>query len=142
EALDILAQVRTSPVSRSMEEIKNRLGQQESRSREFFWISDFQKSTTGAIPAVWDSTARWHLVPIAFASAPNVFVDTAFLQNPLAAGGEKNVLTVSVRNDGDEEVNQLNSKLAITHIQAGTTPVDIPPGGVTETSFDLSAGLS
>jgi hypothetical protein len=142
EALDILAQVRTSPVSRSMEEIKNRLGQQQTRSREFFWISDFQKSTTGAIPNVWDSAARWHLVPITFASAPNVFVDSAWLQNPFAAGGEKNVLTVTVRNDGSEEVNQLNLKLAINDIQAGTTAVDIPAGGLTETSFDLTTGLT
>ncbi|HEY9489703.1 MAG TPA: hypothetical protein VIQ51_15280, partial [Chryseosolibacter sp.] len=143
EALDILAQVRTSPVSRSLEEIKNRLGQEQNvRSREFFWISDFQKSTLGAIPDEWDSTARWHLVPITFATAPNVFVDSAYLQNPFAAGGEKNVLTVIVRNDGAEEVNQLNLKLAINDVQAGTTTVDIPAGGLAETSFDLTTGLS
>ena len=143
EALDILAQVRTSPVSRSLEEIKNRLGQTETvRSREYFWISDFQKSTAGAIPTEWDSASRWHLVPITFASAPNVFVDSAYLQNPFAAGGEKNVLTVVVRNDGNEEVNQLNLKLTINDIQAGTVSVDIPAGGLTETSFDLTTGLS
>lgn len=143
EALDILAQIRTSPVSRSMEEIKNRLGQEgTNRSREFFWISDFQKSTAGAIPNQWDSTDRWHLVPITFATAPNIFVDSAYLQNPFAAGGEKNILTVIVRNDGDEEVSQLNLKLTINNIQAGTTNVDIPAGAITETNFDLTTGLS
>ncbi len=142
EALDILAQVRTSPVSRSMEEVRNRLVLQGGRSHEFFWISDFQKSTIGAIPNVWDSAARWHLVPVTFVSAPNVFVDSVFLENPFAAGGEKNVLTVVVRNDGDEEVNQLNLKLAINEIQAGTASVDIPAGGHAETSFDLTTGLS
>ena len=142
EALDILAQVRYSPVSRSMEEIRNRLSQQETRSREFFWISDFQKSTMGAIPARWDSASRWHVVPMAFAAAPNVFVDSAWLQNPFSAGGEKNVLTVAIRNDGKEEVSQLNLKLTINNIQAATTTVNIPAGGVTETSFDLISGLS
>ena len=143
EALDILAQVRTSPVSRSMEEIKNRLEDQSSdRGREYFWISDFQKSTTGRIPNAWDSASRWHLVPIAFASAPNVFVDSAYLENPFAAGGEKNVLSVVVRNDGEEEVSQLNLKLSINDIQAGTVSVDIPPGGMMETNFDLTTGLS
>lgn len=143
EALDILAQVRSSPVSRTMEEIKNRLEDQSSdRGREYFWISDFQKSTTGRIPNAWDSASRWHLVPIAFASAPNVFVDSAYLQNPFAAGDEKNVLSVIVRNDGEEEVTQLNLKLSINDIQAGTSSVDIPPGGMTETNFDLTTGLS
>ncbi len=142
EALDILAQVRASPVSRSMEEIKNRLVQQEGRSREFFWISDFQKSTLGSIPTEWDSASRWHLAPITFASAPNVFVDSAYLQNPFAAGGEKNVLTVRVRNDGDEEVTQLNRKLSINDIQAGTATINIPAGGLAETNFDLTTGLT
>jgi hypothetical protein len=143
EALDLLAQIRTSPVSRSMEEIQNRLRQQESnRAREYFWISDFQKSTLGEIPNEWDSASRWHLVPITFAAAPNVFVDSAYLQNPFAAGGEKNVLTVVVRNNGEEEVDQLNLKLSINNIQAGTATVDIPAGGMTETNFDLTMGLS
>lgn len=142
EALDILAQVRSSPVSRTMEEIKNRLTQEERPAREFFWISDFQKSTAGTIPTDWDSVSRWHLVPITFASAPNVFVDSAYLQNPFAAGGERNVLTVVVRNDGQEEVNQLNLKLTVNDIQTGTATVDIPPGGQAETSFDLTSGLT
>ncbi|HEX8041074.1 MAG TPA: BatA domain-containing protein [Chryseosolibacter sp.] len=143
EALDILAQVRTSPVSRSMEEVKNRLRQEgTARPRELFWISDFQKSTTGIIPTQWDSASRVHLVPVTFASAPNVFVDSAYLQNPFAAGGEKNVLTVIVRNDGEEEVAQLNLKLAINDIQAGTASVDIPAGGLAQASFDLASGLT
>jgi len=143
EALDILAQIRTSPVSRSMEEIRNRLQQQQSgRAREYFWISDFQKSTLGEIPNEWDSASRWHLVPITFAASPNVFVDSAYLENPFAAGGEKNVLTIMVRNDGDEEVDQLNLKLSINDIQAGTATVDIPAGGMRETNFDLTTGLS
>lgn len=142
EALDILAQVRTSSVSRSMEEIQNRLAQQAGRAQEFFWISDFQKSTLGEIPTVWDSTSRWHLVPITFAPAPNVFVDSAYLENPFAAGGEKNVLRVIARNDGEEEVSQLNLKLTINDIQAGTATVDIPGGGVAETNFDLTTGLT
>ncbi len=144
EALDILSQVRTSPVSRSMAEIRNRLRDDPSgRAREYFWISDFQKSTLGVIPTDWDSSSRWHLVPITFATAPNVFVDSAHLQNPFAAaGGEKNVLTVAVRNDGTEEVSQMNLKLTINDIQAGTARVDIPAGGIAETSFDLTTGLS
>jgi hypothetical protein len=143
EALDVLAQIRVSPVSRSMEEIKQRLEQDGlSRSREFFWISDFQKSTLGNIPASWDSAARWHLVPIAFAPLPNVFLDSAYLENPFAAGGEKNILVVRVRNEGNTEVDQLNLKLTINNIQAGTALVNIPRRGIAETSFDLTTGLT
>ncbi|HEY0743560.1 MAG TPA: BatA domain-containing protein [Chryseosolibacter sp.] len=143
EALDILAQIRISPVSRSVEEIKQRLEQDgTNRSREFFWISDFQKSTAGAIPVSWDSSSRWHLVPIAFSNQPNVFLDTAYLDNPFAAGGERNILTVKVRNDGDSDVDQLNLKLTLNNVQAGTATISIPPKGVAETSFELTGGIS
>ncbi len=143
EAQDILAQIRLSPVSRSMREIKTRIEQEgTNRTREFFWISDFQQSTLGAVPATWDTTTRWHLVPIAFAPLPNVFLDSAYLQNPFAAGGEKNVLTVRVRNEGNADVDQLNLKLTINNIQAGAATVNIAQHGVAETTFDLTTGLA
>jgi hypothetical protein len=142
ESLDILAQIKPSSVSRTMEEIQTRMRQDRVRSKEYFWISDFQKSTAGQIPARWDSALRWHLVPISFAPLPNVFLDTAYLENPFAAGGEKNVLTVRVRNEGKSEVDQLNLKLTINNIQAGTASVSIPQHGRAETNFDLTTGLS
>jgi len=142
EVLDLLTQVRLSPVSRSMQEISDRIQQNsKSREKEVFWISDFQKSTLGNLPAL-DSTTRWHLVPVQFDAPANVFVDTAYLENPFAAGGEKNMLTVKVRNDGARDVEQLNLKLTINNIQAATTTVNVPRGGVNETSFDLATGLS
>jgi hypothetical protein len=143
EALDLLAQIRVSPVTRSMAEIKERLEQDRSmRPTEFFWIADFQKSTAGKIPSLWDSASRWHLVPVTFAPLPNVFLDSAFLENPFSASGEKNVLTVRVRNEGKAEIDQLNLKLTINNIQAGTATVSIPQGGVAETNFDLTTGLT
>jgi hypothetical protein len=142
EALDILAQVRFSPVSRTMQEINERLSQEGNRAKDVFWISDFQKSTAGKIPSTWDSVNQWHLVPISFPSAENVFVDTAYLQNPFAARGEKNVLTIKLRNDGAAEADQLNVKFTINGIQAGTTVIDIPAKGTAETSFDLATGLA
>lgn len=141
EALDWLTQIRLSPVTRSMEEIKARMVQGGGRSTEHFWISDFQKSTLGKIPSRWDSTGRWHMVPISFSPAPNIFIDSAFLENPFAAGGEKNALMLRVRNDGKREVDQLGIRLSINGVQAGTTSVSIPAGGVTETKFDLTTGL-
>jgi hypothetical protein len=142
ESLDILAQIKASSVSRTLEEIQTRVRQDRTRSKEFFWISDFQKSTAGKIPSQWDSSLQWHLVPISFAPLPNVFLDTAYLENPFAAGGEKNVLTVRVRNEGKSEVDQLNLKLTINGIQAGTASVSIPQHGHAETNFNLTTGMS
>jgi len=142
EALDILAQVRLSPVSRSIQDVANRLKQDSRSSKEVFWMSDFQKSTVSPIPASWDSLSKLHLIPLSYERTANVFIDTAFLENPFAASGERNVLTIKARNDGDQQVDQLNVKLSINNVQAGSALVDIPAKATTEASFDLSSGLT
>jgi hypothetical protein len=142
EILDLLTQIRLSPVSRAHKEVVDRISQTKTtRSQEVFWISDLQKSTQGPI-SQWDSVSRLHLVPIQFSRQSNVFVDTAHLENPFAAGGGKNVLHVKIRNDGDKAAERLNLKLTINETQAATTSINIPAKGTAETSFDLSTTLS
>jgi hypothetical protein len=141
ETMDLLAQIRLSAVSRTMQEVKDRLDQEGARPRDIFWISDFQRSTIGTIPSSWDTLNRLHLVPISFTSTSNVFVDTAFLENPFAASEEKNVLTIRLRNEGQTDTEQLNVKISVNGIQAGTSLINIPAKGSALTAFDLVSGL-
>ncbi|MBL0745149.1 vWA domain-containing protein [Chryseolinea lacunae] len=143
EVLDLLTQVRLSPVSRTYAEIQERIRQEGTRRNpEIFWVSDLQKSTLGPITTAPDSSTRLHVVPIAFGQLSNVFVDSAYLENPFSAGGGKNVLHVKVRNDGRKDVEQLNLKLTINGVQAGTSLLNVPQAGIAETTFDLTTGLS
>lgn len=143
EVLDLLTQIRLSPVSRTLEEVQERIRLDGGvRSQEIFWISDLQKSTLGQVISKVDSTSRLHLVPIQYGQQSNVFVDSAYLENPFSTGGGKNILHIKVRNDGKKDVSQLNLKLTLNDIQAATTTINIPQGGVTEATFDLATGLS
>jgi hypothetical protein len=148
EIQDLLSQVRLSPVSRSMAEIKARLynASTTERSNEVFWISDFQQSTTGQLnPSLFDTTQRWHLVPLKFQTNTNIFIDTAYLENPFVLGGEKNTLHVRLRNDGARAVEQMLVKVSVNGIQTGTSSVNIAAKGMSKTSFDLpvrQAGLA
>jgi len=143
EVLDLLTQIRLSPVSRTLDEVMDKIQQDKGlRHQEIFWISDLQKSTLGNISSRVDSSAKLHLVPIQYGQQSNIFVDSAYLDNPFSTGGGKNVLHVKIRNDGKREVNQLNLKLSLNDIQAGTSAVDIPQGGVSEAEFDLASSLS
>src|SRR3954467_9568085 len=57
EIVDLLAQIRLSPVSRSFNEVSQRIG---GTDQEIFWISDFQKSTSGEITSTSaDSLQSW-----------------------------------------------------------------------------------
>lgn len=143
EALDLLTQVRLSPVSRTFAEVYDRIRRDGGlRTRDIFWISDLQKSTMGQIDPAIDSTSRLHLVPLQHGKQSNVFVDSAYLDNPFSFGGGKNVLHFRIRNDGQKEVSQLSLKLMLNGVQSAITAIDISPGGVAEATFDLAAGLS
>ncbi len=144
EIQDLLSQIRLSSVSRSVSEIKERFYNSTTtdRSNEVFWISDFQQSTAGQLnTSVYDTTQRWHLVPLTFQTNTNIFIDTAYLENPFVVGGEKNTLHVRLRNDGTRAVEQLLVKVSMNGIQTGTSSVNIAAKGLTETSFDLVTGL-
>lgn len=142
EVIDLLTQVRLSPVSRTLNEVSGRI-QNLSRtqtSSEVFWVSDFQKSTVGLLnSATYDTAQRWHLVPLTYQQNTNIFIDTAYLENPFVVGGEKNTLHVRMRNDGTQAVEQLLVKLSVNGIQTGTASVNIAAKGVVESSFDLPA---
>src|SRR5690606_23501413 len=107
ELIDLLTQVRLSPLSRTFREVKERIDHTGGSviQREIFWISDFQKSTLGALqPDLVDSLQRLHLIPLTTQELANIFVDTAYLENPFVVGGEKNTLIVKLRNDGNRAI--------------------------------------
>lgn len=143
EITELLTQIRLSPVSRTAEEIKERIQKDvTSMNAEIFWISDFQAATFGHLKAPVDSAWQLHLMPIRFDQPSNIFIDSVFLENPFAAGGERNTLQVRVRNDGDKAVDALTLKLLINNVQAGNVTLSVPANSVLETSFDLTAGLT
>lgn len=134
EVVELLSQIRLSPISRTQAEIKNRINE---KNTTLFWISDFQKSTFGE-PVAFDSTWQVRLVQAGSAELSNVFVDSVYLQNPFVMGGEKNVLKVRLRNNGSKAITALLIKLTINGIQAATASVAIEPNSATEASFDLT----
>lgn len=143
EISELLTQVRLSPVSRTADEIKERIQKDVvSNAAEIFWISDFQAATFGQLKAPIDSTWQLHLMPIRFDQPSNIFIDSVFLENPFAAGGERNTLQVRVRNDGDKAVEALTLKLLLNNVQAGNVTLSVSANSVLETSFDLTAGLT
>ena len=76
EIEDLLTQTRLSPVSRSFDEVKSRMG--NLVGSDIFWISDFQKSTFNHNNQHVDSANQWHMIPLEFNQSANVFVDTVY----------------------------------------------------------------
>ena len=141
ELLDLLSQMRPSAISRTFEEVKNRI-QDDSKPAEVFWISDFQKSTLGELNGIKIDTAyQWHLVSLPVANSANIFIDSVYLENPLMIGGERNSVKVKLRNSGSRSVDGLMVKLTINKVQAATSSVSLVANGTAEASFDLVTNL-
>jgi hypothetical protein len=140
EIEDVLSQTRMSPISRSFDEVKNRIG--DLGGSDIFWISDFQKTTFNHGSQPLDSANQWHMIPLTFNQSANVFVDTVYLENPFSIGGEKNSITLKLKNTGIVKKEGLITKLSINGIQSATAALDIEPNSIVETHFDLSSGLA
>ncbi len=139
EILDILTQIRLSPISRTFREISQRIGAQQ---QDVFWVSDFQKSTAGTFElAPVDSLKAWRLVPIALEGASNVLIDSVYLEDPFVVGGQRNVLNVRVRNVGPKTREGLVLKLSINDVQSGTASVNLESNSSALAKFDLVQGL-
>ncbi len=138
ELLDLLTQVRLSPVSRTFREVRDRAA---SGTNELFWISDFQKSTLDLGSVRTDSVQSLHLVSIPLNQASNVLIDSVFLEDPFVVGGQRNILNVRVRNTGIKAREGMVIKLTINEIQSGAASVDLEPNATAAVKFDLAQGL-
>jgi len=139
EILDLLSQIKPSPIARTFHEVSQRLN---SSNDEIFWISDFQKSTFG-IPNVAqiDTLSLWHLVPIPLKNVSNVFVDSVYLENPFVIQDQRNELHVRLRNVGAVAKNNQIAKLVINGILAGTSSVNLEPNSTSIINFELLQGV-
>ncbi len=138
EITDLLSQLKLSAISRSSSEILDRVKENKST---LFWLSDFQKSTFGEIKKV-DTTLQIRLAPLTLEKYTNVFVDTVYLENPFAIGGEKNTIHVRFHNSGNKNVEGLVTKLSINGLQTSATSIAISANSFTEVPFDLVSGLT
>ncbi len=140
EVQEALAKLRLSSKSRTAAEIVSRLNRL-GNEREIFWLSDFQESTLGK-SLLPDSNRRLHLVPFQPTAKSNIYIDTVFLDNPFAIGGEQNTLSVRLFNEGDADRSQLNVRLVVDGLQVGTTNTDVPANSSKEISFNLNNNQS
>lgn len=104
-------------------------------------ISDFQRSA-------WDlagsrqqaegneSGCRYSLVPLGATGQGNLYIDTVWLDEPLASEGSEVRLTAVVRNTGDKRVESLPVKLYVNGEQKGMASVDVD--GRSQTTAKLS----
>lgn len=143
---DHITELGFSAVSRSFDEINSRLLKEKSALKgdqaDIFWISDFQKSTTGNLDNWKNDTLHKHFfVPVNFINQSNIFVDTLYLTNPFLIANETNQLEVVLQNTSKENVDDLIVKLYVNEKQVASSSVDLKANGRNHVKFELNANL-
>ncbi len=106
---------------------------------QYFWFSDFQKSTSGDLSSIkLDTNSRLYVVPIQAKAAQNVFVDSVWLNTPFIREMQGNVLSAKLRNTGTEPVNGLSIKLFIDGVQTSAQTISIASRNSATTTFNFT----
>ncbi len=140
---DRLTEVDFSDTYRPLETVYRRqqsLLERLSRTsgNQLFWISDFQKSTSGELEKLkTDTLSQIYLVPVQAEEVANVFVDSVWLATPFVKERETNQLNVRLVNTGRDRLEGLPIKLFIDEKQVSSSSVSIEPSGTGVTSFNF-----
>ena len=141
---DRLTTLGLSPTPRTLAEVYQRQRNLAARHAEpvgnqFFWLSDFQKSTVGNLSDLSiDTTDHLVIVPVQAAVQKNVFVDSVWLNTPFIRELQNNILYVKVSNSGTERVDNQIIKLNIDGTQVSTASVALPAKGSATAKFNFS----
>jgi hypothetical protein len=128
KAIDRLREIKFSNRHRSAENIARREqnllhGQTGNR---FFWLSDFQKSTTGELEKIrLDTTGQYFLVPVQTPETSNLYVDSVWLSVPFIQIRQPNTLHVSLFNTGKEKIENRPVKFFIDNQQVATATITL-----------------
>ncbi|HEX8546685.1 MAG TPA: BatA domain-containing protein [Cytophagaceae bacterium] len=135
-----LTELKFSNIYRDFLSVSKRIERiEEGQSKNIFFISDFQKSTTGDLNKLsLDSANRYYLVPIKGENHSNLYVDSIGLKTPLIRPDENNTLEVTLVNTSAEKIEDRIVKLYIDNIQVSSANITIPASGKQRTVFNFS----
>lgn len=112
---------------------------QNGSKNQFFWFSDFQKSTSGDLAKLkTDSVNQLFLVPVQAVADKNIFVDSVWLSNPFIRELQNNILFVKVSNSGSAEAKKVVLKLSLDNTQTSTASVNVQANGSAIAKFNFN----
>ncbi|UXP34013.1 BatA domain-containing protein [Reichenbachiella agarivorans] len=141
---DLLSEMKPSSVSRSGTEIFNKIKtlSDPNDHSEIFVLSDMQRSTFGQIDQVTDTLNQYYLIPLTVAQENNIYVDTAYINQPFILAHKQNILSTKIKNNGDKAIEDLIVKLHVNNQQSASMAVSIDSRSSKTISFELGKNLN
>ena len=131
DLLPKIDRVKASPAFRELQLIVDRqtalLRDEDAANKTAFIISDFQKTSANLEKLSLDSTITYYFIPLKPGEQGNVFIDSAWLNTPTLQADQNHRMKFRITNTGDEQVEDLTTKLRINGQQKGLATTTVPP---------------
>jgi hypothetical protein len=136
-----LEDLQISPASKDISEIYvyglRDINQQNVSSKLFYFISDFQLSTSNFKNIHPDPEISTYIVPLKANAINNVYLDTLWLNTPSPKMKQQASIHAVIRNVSDNDVEKLPVKLFVNNNQKALAAVDIAAKGSTEVQLNF-----
>jgi hypothetical protein len=136
EFRSLLDEVRFSPAVHSLPEVVRRQGDllkgERNANLAIYLISDFQKSTTDPGDITPERDIPCFFIPVEPEKTGNLYIDSAWFENPVQMPGQATRLAVRVRNISGDLLEKIPLQLTINNSQKAIASVSVEPEGMTD----------
>jgi len=145
EALERIAAVQTEPYVRNIESVITRssdqLNKAKNRNRTIYLLSDLQKNShilsESFLP---DTNISLYFIPSLANERPNVWIDSAWFNAPIATVGKPALLNVRIKHNAVQRIDGLGLELHIQGERKAITTFHLEPGLATDTVLRFTHG--
>ncbi len=135
EFKNLVEEVKISPAVRSLAGVMKRQEEMFSDARSMnpvaYIISDFQRTTSGFINLKADTSVSWFFVPVIAVKQNNLYIDSAWFDNPVLQPMQPVKLKVKIRNSSDQRLEKIPLSFSINNVQKTVASFEIEPGSET-----------
>ncbi len=132
EFVEMLDEIRISPVTRDVSEVLKRqedlLKQYRKSNRSVYLISDFQRGISDFENTQSDSSIQVFAIPVETTERSNVYIDSIWFDSPVYRLNQVVDLNVKLKNASTDDFEKIPAKLLINGQQRAIASFDIKSG--------------
>jgi hypothetical protein len=145
EMLIEIDRVKSSPLSKQFSEVilrqQEALSQEQNKSKQYFYISDLQKTSIDFTNLKADSS-QISIVGLPLQSTPNVYIDSCWFETPVLQINKPINLQVKLNNQGDKDLDNIPIRLLINGNQRAVSSLSLKAGESAISTMSFSVAQS
>ncbi|TVR41518.1 MAG: hypothetical protein EA394_06215 [Bacteroidia bacterium] len=145
EFIDMVQEISESARVRSIADVMRRkselFSEEPAGNKRAYYISDFQKSTTGLKDAIIDTVPFAYFIPLRASQTDNVFVDSVWFDSPVILAGQPVTMGIRIVNAGVQSLENQPLRVFVDGQQRSVVSYSIGPEDQTLVEVSWAAGM-